>query len=195
MPPGPNAAGVRLGRPQRWGPLARDGCWPLCCPSATPSVSRPDACGSLSLVKIWSTKQPQSVATIPSKANVCCVKFHPENGHNIAFGSADHHVHYYDLRNLRQEVACLGLCVAAPAPPSSMLTADFPFPLSPLPPVSPPYFPPSCLRFVATARPCRTCASCPATSSSPRAPTAASRSGTSMRYVVYNGDGRRCLWR
>ncbi|KAF9435725.1 RING finger and WD repeat domain-containing protein 2 [Entomortierella beljakovae] len=49
-------------------------------------------------VKIWSTTQRASVCTIESKANICCVKFNPESSHHIAFGSADHHIHYYDLR-------------------------------------------------------------------------------------------------
>ncbi len=33
-----------------------------------------------------------------AKANVCCVKFNPSSPYNLAFGSADHCVHYYDLR-------------------------------------------------------------------------------------------------
>ncbi|KAI1321446.1 RING finger and WD repeat domain-containing protein 2 [Mortierella claussenii] len=49
-------------------------------------------------VKIWSTTVKASVCTIESKANICCVKFNPESSHHIAFGSADHHIHYYDLR-------------------------------------------------------------------------------------------------
>jgi E3 ubiquitin-protein ligase RFWD2 len=54
--------------------------------------------GDDSKVKLWSTNQRYSVGTIETKANVCSVKFHPTNGNHIAFGSADHHVHYYDLR-------------------------------------------------------------------------------------------------
>ncbi|KAJ3045226.1 coatomer subunit alpha [Rhizophlyctis rosea] len=50
-------------------------------------------------VKIWSTNQQRSVSTIESRANVCSVKFNPLVAHQLAFGSADHHVHYYDLRN------------------------------------------------------------------------------------------------
>ncbi|KAF8943259.1 RING finger and WD repeat domain-containing protein 2 [Haplosporangium gracile] len=49
-------------------------------------------------VKIWSTNHKASVCTIVSKANICCVKFNPESSNHIAFGSADHHIHYYDLR-------------------------------------------------------------------------------------------------
>jgi len=53
-------------------------------------------------VKIWSTNQRNSVGTIESKANICCVKFNPEISHCLAFGSADHNIHYYDLRNARE---------------------------------------------------------------------------------------------
>jgi E3 ubiquitin-protein ligase RFWD2 len=56
-------------------------------------------------VKIWSMRQPRhSIATISAKANVCCVKFHPENSNLLAFGAADHMVHLYDLRQMRKEV-------------------------------------------------------------------------------------------
>ncbi|KAJ3279932.1 RING finger and WD repeat domain-containing protein 2 [Borealophlyctis nickersoniae] len=50
-------------------------------------------------VKIWSTNQKNSVVTVESKASVCSVKFNPEVNHQIVFGSADHHIHFYDLRN------------------------------------------------------------------------------------------------
>ncbi|KAF9983256.1 coatomer subunit alpha [Modicella reniformis] len=53
-------------------------------------------------VKIWSTTRKESVCTIESKANICCVKFNPESSHHIAFGSADHHIHYYDLRKVSE---------------------------------------------------------------------------------------------
>lgn len=55
-------------------------------------------------VKIWSTNQENSVTCIEAKANVCCVKFSPTKVYNLAFGSADHCVHYYDLRNTRTAV-------------------------------------------------------------------------------------------
>lgn len=58
-------------------------------------------------VKLWSTEQERSVATLESKANVCCVKFCPENTFHIAFGSADHCVHYYDLRNTSEPLGLL----------------------------------------------------------------------------------------
>lgn len=50
-------------------------------------------------VKLWSTNVNHSVASIEAKANVCCVKFNPSSCYHLAFGSADHCVHYYDLRN------------------------------------------------------------------------------------------------
>lgn len=53
-------------------------------------------------VKLWSLNTERSVACIEAKANVCCVKFNPLSSHHLAFGSADHCVHYYDLRNLSQ---------------------------------------------------------------------------------------------
>ena len=42
-----------------------------------------------------------SVGTIKTKANVCSVQFPPESGRFLAFGSADHRIYYYDLRNLK----------------------------------------------------------------------------------------------
>jgi E3 ubiquitin-protein ligase RFWD2 len=54
--------------------------------------------GDDSKVKLWSTNQRYSIGTIDTKANVCSVRYHPTNGNHLAFGSADHHIHYYDLR-------------------------------------------------------------------------------------------------
>ncbi|GAB2298935.1 coatomer subunit alpha [Dionaea muscipula] len=51
-------------------------------------------------VKIWCTKQESSVTTIDMRANICSVKFNPGSSIHVAVGSADHHVHYYDLRNI-----------------------------------------------------------------------------------------------
>jgi len=58
-------------------------------------------------VKLWATNMEHSVATLEAKANVCCVKFNPSSRYNIAFGSADHCVHYYDLRNPKRSLAVL----------------------------------------------------------------------------------------
>lgn len=51
-------------------------------------------------VKLWSLNTEHSIATLEAKANVCCVKFNPKSSCHLAFGSADHHVHYYDLRHM-----------------------------------------------------------------------------------------------
>ncbi|TPX60812.1 hypothetical protein PhCBS80983_g01560 [Powellomyces hirtus] len=50
--------------------------------------------------KIWSVNQKDAVATIHSTVNLCSVKWNPTHQHHVAFGSADHHIHYYDTRNL-----------------------------------------------------------------------------------------------
>ncbi|CAK7349044.1 unnamed protein product [Dovyalis caffra] len=51
-------------------------------------------------VKVWCTNQEASVLNIDMKANICCVKYNPGSSNHIAVGSADHHIHYYDLRNV-----------------------------------------------------------------------------------------------
>uniref|UniRef100_T1JKE0 RING-type domain-containing protein n=1 Tax=Strigamia maritima TaxID=126957 RepID=T1JKE0_STRMM len=56
-------------------------------------------------VKLWATNLENSITSIEAKANVCCVKFNPQSKFHLAFGSADHCVHYYDLRNPRQPLA------------------------------------------------------------------------------------------
>ncbi|EOA26346.1 hypothetical protein CARUB_v10022726mg [Capsella rubella] len=53
-------------------------------------------------VKVWCTNQEASVLNIDMKANICCVKYNPGSSNYIAVGSADHHIHYYDLRNISQ---------------------------------------------------------------------------------------------
>ncbi|XAR68330.1 hypothetical protein NMG60_11003422 [Bertholletia excelsa] len=52
-----------------------------------------------SSVKLWNINQGASVGTIKTKANVCCVQFSVDSGRSLAFGSADHKIYYYDLRN------------------------------------------------------------------------------------------------
>ncbi|XWS28004.1 hypothetical protein CRYUN_Cryun25bG0029000 [Craigia yunnanensis] len=52
-------------------------------------------------VKLWSINQGASICTIKTKANVCCVQFPLDSGPSLAFGSADHKIYYYDLRNSR----------------------------------------------------------------------------------------------
>ena len=53
-------------------------------------------------VKLWSTDIQHSVPSLEAKANVCCVKFNPNSCYHLAFGSADHCVHYYDIRHTKQ---------------------------------------------------------------------------------------------
>lgn len=53
-------------------------------------------------VKLYSLNVEHAIASLEVKANVCCVKFNPKSSCNLAFGSADHCVHYYDLRNMKE---------------------------------------------------------------------------------------------
>uniref|UniRef100_A0A2P2MKH1 Protein SPA1-RELATED 3 isoform X2 n=2 Tax=Rhizophora mucronata TaxID=61149 RepID=A0A2P2MKH1_RHIMU len=50
-------------------------------------------------VKLWSINQGVSIGTIKTKANVCCVQFPSDSSRTLTFGSADHKIYYYDLRN------------------------------------------------------------------------------------------------
>lgn len=56
-------------------------------------------------VKLWALNAERSVATLEAKFNVCCVRFNPRSSCHLAFGSADHCVHYYDLRAPRAPLA------------------------------------------------------------------------------------------
>ncbi|CAH9119763.1 unnamed protein product [Cuscuta epithymum] len=58
-------------------------------------------------VKLWNINQGGSVGTIKTKANVCCVQFPFDSGHSLAFGSADHRIYYYDLRNSKVPLCTL----------------------------------------------------------------------------------------
>ena len=53
-------------------------------------------------VKLWSCGVQRSVGVIEAKANVCCVQFNPHIAYNLAFGCADHFVHYYDIRHTKR---------------------------------------------------------------------------------------------
>lgn len=55
-------------------------------------------------VMLWSTDVENCVAKIDAIANVCSVKFNPCDKYSLAFGSADHCVYYYDLRNTKTAV-------------------------------------------------------------------------------------------
>ncbi|XP_024399141.1 E3 ubiquitin-protein ligase COP1 isoform X2 [Physcomitrium patens] len=52
-------------------------------------------------VKVWCTRQETSALSLDMRANICCVKYNPGSSNHIAVGSADHHIHYFDLRNAR----------------------------------------------------------------------------------------------
>ncbi|KAK7405257.1 hypothetical protein VNO78_06457 [Psophocarpus tetragonolobus] len=58
-------------------------------------------------VKLWNINQGVSVATIKTKANVCCVQFPLDFARFLAYGSADHRIYYYDLRNLKVPLCTL----------------------------------------------------------------------------------------
>ncbi|KAL1821560.1 hypothetical protein ACET3Z_016429 [Daucus carota] len=58
-------------------------------------------------VKLWNINQGVSVATIKTKANVCCVQFPSDSSNYLAFGSADHNIYYHDLRNLKTPLCTL----------------------------------------------------------------------------------------
>lgn len=52
-------------------------------------------------VKLWNINQEGSIGTIITNANVCYVQFPPDSAWLLAFGSADHKIYCYDLRNIK----------------------------------------------------------------------------------------------
>lgn len=58
-----------------------------------------------SKVRLWSINVEHSTTCLETKANVCCVRFNPGSRFHLAYGSADHCVHYYDLRNTKQALS------------------------------------------------------------------------------------------
>ncbi|XP_011004650.1 PREDICTED: protein SPA1-RELATED 3 isoform X2 [Populus euphratica] len=58
-------------------------------------------------VKLWSINQRVSIGSIKTKANVCSVQFPMDSSRSIAFGSADHRIYYYDLRNSKVPLCTL----------------------------------------------------------------------------------------
>ncbi|KAH9749721.1 E3 ubiquitin-protein ligase COP1 [Citrus sinensis] len=68
------------------------------CTEPSMLVSGSDDCK----VKIWCTNQEACALNIDMKANICSVKYNPISSNYVAVGSADHHIHYYDLRNISQ---------------------------------------------------------------------------------------------
>lgn len=60
------------------------------------------------MVKLWQSDVARSVSEIRVGVNVCCVEFcgaGAGGGNQLAFGSADHCVHLYDIRQTRGPVA------------------------------------------------------------------------------------------
>ncbi|XP_059624519.1 E3 ubiquitin-protein ligase COP1-like isoform X2 [Cornus florida] len=80
--------------------------WSVDFSRAEPSmlVSGSDDCK----VKVWCTNQEASVLNIDMKANICSVKYNPGSSLYVAVGSADRHIHYYDLRNTSQPLHIFG---------------------------------------------------------------------------------------
>ena len=58
-------------------------------------------------VKVWSTTTRNSTATIKCRANVCSVQFSPVNANVVAFSSAEHKTHVYDLRRTQRPLVVL----------------------------------------------------------------------------------------
>ncbi|KAF7120316.1 hypothetical protein RHSIM_Rhsim13G0142800 [Rhododendron simsii] len=53
-------------------------------------------------IKVFEFASEASVLNIDMKANICSVKYNPGSSIHVAVGSADHDIHYYDLRNVSQ---------------------------------------------------------------------------------------------
>lgn len=79
--------------------------WSIDFSSADPTMlaSGSDDCS----VKLWSINQGLSIGTIRTKANVCSVQFPSNSSRSLAFGSADHKIYYYDLRNSKVPLCTL----------------------------------------------------------------------------------------
>ena len=58
-------------------------------------------------VRVWSTNSRASTATIRCRANVCSVQFSPVNANVVAFASAEHKTHVYDLRRTARPLVVL----------------------------------------------------------------------------------------
>ncbi|XP_012084964.1 protein SPA1-RELATED 3 isoform X2 [Jatropha curcas] len=79
--------------------------WSVDFSSADPTMlaSGSDDCS----VRLWNINQGVSIGTIRTKANVCSVQFPLDSSRSLAFGSADHRIYYYDLRNLKVPLCTL----------------------------------------------------------------------------------------
>ncbi|KAG4097626.1 WD40 repeat-like protein [Neocallimastix lanati (nom. inval.)] len=65
------------------------------------------SCSDDTTVKIWNENVPYSALTIDSRANICSVAFNPYNEYEVVFGSADHNIYYYDIRNAKSAWKCI----------------------------------------------------------------------------------------
>ncbi|KAE8728696.1 ankyrin repeat-containing protein [Hibiscus syriacus] len=77
-------------------------CIDFCRAEPSMLVSGSDDCK----VKVWCMKQEASVLDINLNANVCSVKYNP--GSSVNVGTADHQIHYYDLRNISKPLYVFG---------------------------------------------------------------------------------------
>ncbi|XP_071730687.1 protein SPA1-RELATED 2-like [Rutidosis leptorrhynchoides] len=58
-------------------------------------------------VKLWSINEKNSLSTIRSTANVCCVQFSPYSANLLSFGSSDYRTYCYDIRNVSSPLCIL----------------------------------------------------------------------------------------
>ncbi|KAL6607464.1 WD40 repeat-like protein [Neocallimastix sp. 'constans'] len=65
------------------------------------------SCSDDATVKIWDENISYSTLTIDSRANICSVAFNPYSEYEVAFGSADHNIYYYDIRNAKSAWKCI----------------------------------------------------------------------------------------
>ena len=59
-------------------------------------------------IKLWNVSQPDAVLSLPSKTTIHSVKFNPHSRYMLAYGAADHGVHYVDLRSPKQPLKLVG---------------------------------------------------------------------------------------
>jgi protein suppressor of PHYA-105 1 len=58
-------------------------------------------------VRLWSINEPNAVAAIDAKANVCSVQFSPTDANLMAFGAANYRTYLYDLRRIQSPLAVI----------------------------------------------------------------------------------------
>jgi len=65
-------------------------------------------------VRLWSTEEKKSTASISAKGSACCVRFSPDDS-LLVFGSSDHHVYVYETRRLATPLCIMRHDKAVPA--------------------------------------------------------------------------------